>query len=90
MAHILNACSRLTEFRYWWMHAMVILWLLFMFMLYVIEPNVLQKKNKNEIQPGSDKTIFMIQKTHWILLLFSLITIIGTTTGSHGWMLSEN
>lgn len=55
MVHILNACSRLMGFRYWWMHAMVIhwwmhamviLWLLFMFMLYVIEPNVLQKKIK--------------------------------------------
>ena len=26
MVHILNAWSRFTEFRYWWMHAMVLVW----------------------------------------------------------------
>ena len=43
MVHILDAWRRFTEFRYWWMHAMVIVWLFFMLMLYIMEPRVLHR-----------------------------------------------
>jgi uncharacterized membrane protein len=46
MVHILNAWSRFTELRYWWVHAMIIVWLFFMLMLYVMEPRVLHGKVK--------------------------------------------
>jgi len=35
--------SRFAEPRLWWMHAMVGLWLLFMLMLFVLEPLVLHR-----------------------------------------------
>ena len=89
MVHILDAWSRFTEFRYWWMHSMVIIWLLFMFMLYVMEPRILHSKIKKQTQQNSNTVFLAIQRTHWILLLLSLITVIGATAGSHGWMLSE-
>ena len=89
MVHILDAWSRFTEFRYWWMHSMVIIWLLFMFMLYVMEPRILHSKIKKQTQQNSNTVFLAMQKTHWILLLLSLITVIGATAGSHGWMLSE-
>ena len=89
MVHILDAWSRFTEFRYWWMHSMVIIWLLFMFMLYVIEPRVLHSKIKKQTQQKSNTVLLAMQRTHWILLILSLITVIGATAGSHGWMLSE-
>ena len=89
MVYILDAWSRFTEFRYWWMHSMVIIWLLFMFMLYVMEPRILHSKIKKQTQQNSNTVFLAMKRTHWILLLLSLITVIGATAGSHGWMLSE-
>ena len=89
MVHILDAWSRFTEPRYWWMHSMVIIWLLFMFMLYVMEPRILHSKIKKQTQQNSNTVFIAMQRKHWILLLLSLITVIGATAGSHGWMLSE-
>ncbi len=88
MVHILDAWSRFTEFRYWWMHSMVIIWLLFMFMLYVMEPRILHSKIKKQTQQNSNTVFLAMQRTHWILLLLSLITVIGANAGSHGWMFS--
>ena len=88
MVYILDAWSRFTELRYWWMHAMVIVWLLFMLLLYVLEPLVLHRRVKNQVQHTPIKILAMIQRTHWVLLSLSLITVIGATAGSHSWMLS--
>ncbi len=88
MVHILDAWSRFTELRFWWMHAMVIVWLLFMLMLYVLEPLVLHRQVKNQAHRDPNKIFTMIQLTHWALLSLSLIAVIGATAGSHGWMLS--
>ena len=89
MVHILDAWSRFTELRYWWMHAMVIIWLFFMLMLFVMEPRVLRRKVKKQTQDNPNKVFTMMQKKHWVLLGLSLITVIGATAGSHGWMLSK-
>lgn len=89
MLHVLDAWNRFTELRYWWMHAMVIVWLLFMLMLYVIEPRTLHSKVKKQTQHNSYKILAKMQKIHWALLCLSLITVMGATAGSHGWMLSE-
>ncbi|MEE8288071.1 MAG: hypothetical protein V3R25_01515 [Nitrosomonadaceae bacterium] len=88
MVHILDAWSRFTELRFWWMHAMVIVWLLFMLMLYVLEPLVLHRQVKKQAQRDPNKIFTMIQQTHWVLLSLSFIAVIGTTAGSRGWMLS--
>jgi len=89
MVHILDAWSRFIELRYWWMHAMVIVWLFFMLMLYVMEPRALNKKIKKQTQNNPNTVSIMMQKKHWVLLGLSLITAIGATAGSHGWMLSK-
>ena len=89
MVHILDAWSRFTELRYWWMHSMVIVWLFFMLMLYIMEPKVFQKKVKKHTQDNPNKALIMMWKKHWVLLGLSLITVIGATAGSHGWLLSE-
>lgn len=89
MVHILDAWSRFTELRYWWMHAMVIVWLFFMLMLYVMEPRVLHNKVKNRHRIIQSRVFTMMQKKHLVLLGLSLITVIGATAGSHGWILSK-
>ncbi len=67
---------------------MVVVWLLFMLMLYVLEPLVLHRQVKKQAQHDPNKIFTMIQHTHWLLLSLSLIAVIGATAGSHGWMLS--
>jgi len=85
MVHFLDAWSRFTELRYWWMHAMVLVWFVFSLMLFVVEPSR-RKKVTEMVQRDPKKTIVVAQRMHWILLSLSLITIAGAVAGSHGWM----
>ena len=90
MVHLLNAWSRFAELRFWWMHAMVLVWLIFTLMLFVLEPLVLQRQLKQRTQRHPEKTFALIQRMHWALLSLSLIAVAGAVAGSHGWMLSGN
>lgn len=90
MVHLLNAWSRFAELRFWWMHAMVLVWLMFTLMLFVLEPLVLQRQLKQRAQRHPEKTFALIQRMHWALLSLSLIAVAGAVAGSHGWMLSGN
>jgi len=86
MVHLLDAWSRFAELRFWWMHAMVLVWLIFTLMLFVLEPLVLQRQLKQRAQRHPEKTFALIQRMHWVLLSLSLITVAGAVAGSHGWM----
>ena len=87
MVHILNAWSRFTELRFWWMHAMVLVWLIFTLMLFVVEPLVLRKQVTKTSQRDPARAFALAHRMHWILLSVSLVTIAGAVAGSHGWML---
>ena len=86
MVHLLDAWSRFAELRFWWMHAMVLVWLIFTLMLFVLEPLVLQRQLKQRAQRHPEKTFALIQRMHWLLLSLSLIAVAGAVAGSHGWM----
>ena len=86
MVHLLDAWSRFAELRFWWMHAMVLVWLIFTLMLFVLEPLVLQRQLKQRAQHHPEKTFALIQRMHWLLLSLSLIAVAGAVAGSHGWM----
>ena len=87
MVHILNAWSRFTELRFWWMHAMVLVWLMFTLMLFVVEPFVLRRRIKNTSEHDSEKILARMRRMHWVMLSLSLIAVAGAVAGSHGWML---
>lgn len=86
MVYALNAWTRFTEAHYWWMDAMVALWLLFGLMLFLIEPLIvgprLQRKLINE--PG--KALARIEALHWVLLVLSLLVIAAVVAGIYGWL----
>lgn len=86
MVHLLDAWNRFAELRFWWMHAMVLVWLVFTLMLFVLEPLVLQRQLKQRAQCHPEKTFALIQRMHWLLLSLSLITVAGAVAGSHGWI----
>jgi len=86
LVHLLDAWNRFAEPRFWWMHAMVLVWLMFTLMLFVLEPLVLQRQFKQRAQRHPEKTFALIQRMHWLLLSLSLIAVAGAVAGSHGWM----
>ena len=86
MVHILNAWSRFAELRFWWMHAMVLVWLIFTLMLFVVEPLVLRRQIKNTAEDDSVKTFARMRRMHWVMLSLSLVAVAGAVAGSHGWM----
>jgi uncharacterized membrane protein len=85
MIDYLNAWNRYLDPKFWWIHAMTIIWLLFTIVLFVLEPFVLHKLFKKYAIENPKKTFSIMHKAHWILLILSLITIIGGVAGSHGW-----
>ncbi|EUK18385.1 membrane protein [Commensalibacter papalotli (ex Servin-Garciduenas et al. 2014)] len=78
------AWGRFEHVSFWWMHAMLFVWLIFMLMLFVLEPFFLEKKFKKISNESPEKAYKLVQRLHWVLLIFSCVTIIGAVIGSHG------
>ena len=74
--------DRFESAEYWWMHAMVVVWLVFAAMLFVIEPLFLHRRMAQSPHPSSDFT--RMERFHRIVLVLSLVTVAGATLGSHG------
>jgi uncharacterized membrane protein len=81
----LDAWDRFRSASYWWMDAMVLLWLVFAAMLYVIEPFVLHRRMEHGSASGGGGAAFdRMQRFHTIMLVLSLVTVLGAVGGSHG------
>lgn len=75
--------DRFLDPAYWWMHAMVAVWLAFALMLFVVEPLFLHRRMAHSPDPARD--FARIEKAHRIALAASLVTVAGAVAGSHGW-----
>ena len=84
MLYILDAWERFSDPSYWWLHAMLAIWLIFTMMLFVLEPLVLHKLLERRARANPEGTLAMIQRLHWVLLSTSLITVAGAVAGVHG------
>jgi hypothetical protein len=69
---------------YWWMHAMVAVWLLFTVMLFVAEPLILHRWLLARAEAEPEATYRLVEWLHRILLIVSLITVFGAVAGSRG------
>lgn len=85
MLYVLDAWDRYFDYRFWWIHAMTLVWIIFSLILYVLEPLVLHKLFKKYARDNPAKTFRFMHRMHWILLVLSLITTAGAVAGSHGW-----
>lgn len=77
--------SRFLDPSYWWMHAMVGVWLVFALMLFVAEPVYLHRKMRTATDPA--RNFARMERMHHAALAVSLITALGAVLGSHGWSL---
>ena len=80
----LDLWGRFAELQFWWMHAMVTVWLIFTAVLFVLEPFLLHDWFRSRALRDPLGTMLLIQRLHWVLLTLSLITVAGAVGGSHG------
>ncbi len=86
----MDAWYRFTSLPYWWMHAMVLVWLIFAAMLFVLEPLVLHHRLAARAKTSPDATFRAIHLVHMVLLALGLLTILGAVAGSHGLLLFQS
>lgn len=84
LTSVWNLWSRFLSVQYWWMHAMVLVWVLFTAMLFVAEPLFLHRWFLRSAERNPEKVFRLIERLHWVLLSLSLITVAGAIAGSHG------
>lgn len=84
MTYELDAWGRFLEPRNFWMHAMVLLWTLFLVALFVIEPFFLKDHGRMIKGENSIASLKKTQLVHLILLVLSLVTIGVSVMGAHG------
>jgi uncharacterized membrane protein len=81
----LDAWDRFTTGGFWWMHAMVCVWLLFAFALFVAEPLLLHRHFERWATARPRQAFAWLHRAHGMLLLLSVVTIVGAVAGSQGW-----
>ena len=80
----LDLWDRFRSIEFWWMHAMVLLWLIFTIVLFVGEPLAARIDRDRHSQPASKSRLSLMQWLHWTLLLLSAITVLAAVAGSQG------
>lgn len=85
LIHLLDGWGRFAHLSFWWMHAMVLVWVLFTLMLFVLEPFVLRRLFARHAAERPRRVFAVMARMHWILLTLSLVTVAGAVAGSHGW-----
>jgi len=80
----LDLWQRFLDIAFWWMHAMVFLWLLFTAVLFVAEPLFLHRWLHDRARVAPETAFHLIERLHQILLILSLLTVFGAVAGSHG------
>lgn len=84
MTHRLQAWGRFLEPGAWWMHAMVAVWLLFTFVLFVAEPLFLHAWFRRRAAREPEATFALVQRAHAVLLAASGVAVAAAVLGAHG------
>lgn len=88
MTYKLDAWHRFAQLEFFWMHAMVFVWFLFFLALFVIEPFIL-KNHGRMVKDGHNITnLRKTQMVHLVILALSIITIVVSVLGAHGFFYS--
>jgi uncharacterized membrane protein len=84
MTEKLNAWDRFADPSLWWMHAMVAVWAIFTFVLFVAEPLFLHRWFHERASREPEGTFRLVWRLHIVLLSLSLAAVAGAVLGSHG------
>jgi uncharacterized membrane protein len=80
----LDLWDRFRAAGFWWMHAMVGVWLLFAFALFIAEPFIVHRHFRKWAAARPAAAFAWLHRAHWLLLVLSLVTILGAVAGSQG------
>lgn len=84
MTYRLDAWDRFSDASYWWMHAMLALWLVFSAVLFIAEPLFLHHWFRSWAIVEPDASYRRLRHFHLAALVISLVTTTGAVIGSHG------
>jgi uncharacterized membrane protein len=70
--------------HFWWMHAMVLVWLIFTVILFVAEPLIMRRRTRPAPPIAAEVKLSRMQWLHWVLLILSVITVLAAVAGSQG------
>jgi uncharacterized membrane protein len=83
MAERLDAWPRFLDATQWWLGAMVLLWLLFMAILFVVEP-VTGHRLLEAGRADPVGLLRLVERAHWLLLGLSAVVAAAAVLGAHG------
>ena len=89
MLYRFDLWDRFRYAAYWWLDAMVAVWLIFTAMLFVIEPFIMRRQLLAQLERTPEATYKRIEWLHRLLLFVSLVTILGAVLGAHGMLMFE-
>jgi uncharacterized membrane protein len=76
--------DHIAEPSFWWLHAMIGLWAVFMVMLFVAEPLFLHAWFDARAQRDPDGAFRLALRGHRVLSTIAVITVAGAVGGAHG------
>ncbi|WP_342394865.1 hypothetical protein [uncultured Rhodoblastus sp.] len=85
LTYRMDLWERFRDFHFWWMGAMFGLWLVFMTVVFVVEPlfnDRFEKMAARDPLAALDR----LCRLHRILLAIAALTILGAVAGAHGWL----
>ena len=83
MAWRLDLCGLFAKRGAWWMDAMVLLWVVFMLVVFVIEP-LAHGRVAAEAAHDPEALLIRMSRVHGVLLAAGIATILGAVAGAHG------
>ena len=89
MLYRLDMWDRFRHGAYWWIEAMIAVWLFFTLMLFVAEPFILRRWRLGQSELKPEATFRRVEWLHRTLLFVSLITVLAAVMGSHGLLFFE-
>ena len=83
MTYRLDFWGRFADPHFWWMSAMLWLWLIFVLMVFVLEP-LLHDRLQRQARLDPASTLRRIIHLHALLLTLAALTVLGAVAGAHG------
>ncbi|MGO8834231.1 MAG: hypothetical protein ACLQE9_15630 [Roseiarcus sp.] len=75
--------ERFADPRFWWMSAMLALWLVFALMVFVAEP-LARRRFARRAQDDPAAVLRSVARLHFVLLALAALTVLGAVAGAHG------
>ena len=83
MTYRMDLWGRFADPHFWWMSAMLGLWLVFVLMVFVLEP-LLHERLRRQARLDPASTLRRITRLHAFLLILAAVTVLGAVAGAHG------